>query len=167
METIQKFIDYILGKRTEVSDLEVKDAVLAKTVLDIHRKRTHKEIVQVPLYALQQVHELDRDNTQESISERAKTLEAHKERILDAGGLTQQLLNEFLPSVSAIKVVQENENSYIAYEGNGRLAAMQRVFSRSDGLFVEVEQYHFRNPTKIVRRLNRVRKLNGLIGNQE
>lgn len=28
---------------------------------------------------------------------------------------------------------------------------------------VEVEQYHFRNPSKIDRRLNRVRKLNDLL----
>lgn len=163
METIQKFIDYLFGKRSEVSDLEVKDAVLAKTVLDIHRKRTHKEIVSVPLYALQQVHELDRDNTQDAIAKRVENLTPHKEAILEAGGLTQETLNEYLPSVSAIKVVQENENSYIAYEGNGRLAAMQRVFSKADGITVEVEQYHFRNPGKMIRRLNRVRRLNGLI----
>ena len=85
------------------------------------------------------------------------------DEILAAGGLTQDTLNQYLPSVSAIKVVRENENTYIAYEGNGRLAAMQRVFEAADGITVEVEQYHFNNPSKIIRRLNRVRRLNGLI----
>jgi hypothetical protein len=163
METIRKFIDYFFGKRSEVSALEYKDAVLAKTVLDIHRLRTHKEIVSVPLYSLRQVHELDRDNTQEAIAKRAEGLAPHREAILAAGGLTQETLNEYLPSVSAIKVVQQDAETYIAYEGNGRLAAMQRVFSELDGITVEVEQYRFKNPAKIVRRLNRVRRLNGLI----
>ncbi len=163
MSTIKKFIDYIFGKRSEVNDLDLKDAVLAKTVLDIHRKRTHKEIVSVPLYALQQVHELNRDNAQEVIAKRAEALSEHRDEILAAGGLTQDTLNQYLPSVSAIKVVRENENTYIAYEGNGRLAAMQRVFEAADGITVEVEQYHFNNPSKIIRRLNRVRRLNGLI----
>ena len=122
MSTIKKFIDYIFGKRSEVNDLDLKDAVLAKTVLDIHRKRTHKEIVSVPLYALQQVHELNRDNAQEVIAKRAEALSEHRDEILAAGGLTQDTLNQYLPSVSAIKVVRENENTYIAYEGNGRLA---------------------------------------------
>ncbi len=163
MSTIKKFIDYIFGKRSEVNDLDLKDAVLAKTVIDIHRKRTHKEIVSVPLYALQQVHELNRDNAQEVIAKRAEALSEHRDEILAAGGLTQDTLNQYLPSVSAIKVVRENENTYIAYEGNGRLAAMQRVFEAADGITVEVEQYHFNNPSKIIRRLNRVRCLNGLI----
>lgn len=125
MGTTQKAIDYFLAKRSEVKELDGKDTVLAKTVMDIHRKRTHKEIVSVPLFALQQIHELDRDNTQEVIAERATILEEHKEAILSNGELMQESLNQYLPSVSAIKVVKENENGYIAYEGNGRLAAMQ------------------------------------------
>jgi hypothetical protein len=161
MHTVQKFIDYFLGKRSEVRDLDAKDAVLAKTVMDINRKRTHKEIVSVPLISLQQVHELDRDSAQEVIAERAKPLEEHREAILLAGRLTQESLNRYLPSVSAIKVVQENEESFIAYEGNGRLAAMQRVFSPEDA--IEVEQYFFDDPETIVRRMNRVRRMNGLI----
>ena len=154
MSTIKKFIDYIFGKRSEVNGLDLKEAVLAKTVIDIHRKRTHKEIVSVPLYALQQIHELNRDNAQEVIAKRAEALAEHRDEILAAGGLTQDTLNQYLPSVSAIKVVRENENTYIAYEGNGRLAAMQRVFEAADGITVEVEQYHFNNPSKIIRRLN-------------
>jgi stage III sporulation protein SpoIIIAA len=163
MSTIRKFIDYLFGKRSEVNDLDLKDAVLAKTVLDIHRKRTHKEMVSVPLYALQQVHELDRVNAQEVIAKRVLAITGHKKEILAAGGLTQDTLNQYLPSVSAIKVVRENEHRYIAYEGNGRLSAMQRVFTPADGIKIEVEQYHFNNPAKIIRRLNRVRRLNGLI----
>lgn len=162
MGTLRKFFNYFLGKRSEVSDLELKDAVLAKTVLDIHRKRTHKAIASVPLYALYQVHELDRENTQEAIAARAAVLQGNRETILAAGGLTQETLNAFLPSVSAIKVVQESPDRYIAYEGNGRLAAMQRVFTQEDGITVEVEQYFFRNTAKIIRRLNRIRSLNGL-----
>ena len=72
MLALKKIFDYFLGKRFEIGDLELKDAVLAKTVADIHRKRTHKEIVSVPLYSLRQVHELDRDNTQDAIAKRAE-----------------------------------------------------------------------------------------------
>ena len=63
MESIRKFFDYLFSKRSELSDLELKDAVLAKTVLDIHRNRSHKELVRVSLYSLKTLHELDRENT--------------------------------------------------------------------------------------------------------
>ncbi len=42
----------------------------------------------------------------------------------------------------------------IADEGNGRLAALQEVFSPADGITVEVEEYYFKNPSKILRRIN-------------
>jgi hypothetical protein len=72
-------------------------------------------------------------------------------------------LGRYLPSVSWIKVVRESEDAYLAFEGNGRLAAMQTVFTPADGLLVEAELYRFKNPRKIIRRLNRVRRLNGLL----
>ena len=90
-------------------------------------------------------------------------LEAHKDELLEAGTLSCDVLARYLPSVSWIKVVRESESSYLAFEGNGRLAAMQTVFAPEDGLLVEAEHYTFRNPKKIIRRLNRVRRLNGLL----
>ena len=65
--------------------------------------------------------------------------------------------------MSWIKTVCENDQSYLTYEGNGRLAALHEVFGREADLEVEVELYHFRRSKKIVRRLNRLRRLNGLL----
>ena len=72
-------------------------------------------------------------------------------------------LAEVLPSVSWIKTVRESDQSYLTYEGNGRLAALHQVFGPEADLKVEVELYHFRRTKKIVRRLNRLRRLNGLL----
>jgi len=81
--------------------------------------------------------------------------------ILQKKNITRGVLGEYLPSVSWIKVVKEPDDSYISYEGNGRLAALQHVFSPSDGMSVEVEEYYFKNPKKILRRMSRIRRLNG------
>ncbi|MEN8164910.1 MAG: hypothetical protein ABFS37_12330 [Acidobacteriota bacterium] len=35
-----------------------------------------------------------------------------------------------------------------------------------DVVMVEVERYHFKNPRPIVAKLNRIRKMNGLIGGE-
>jgi hypothetical protein len=37
---------------------------------------------------------------------------------------------------------------------------MQKVFSPTDGIHVEVEEYYFKNQKKLIRRMQRVRKLN-------
>lgn len=87
----------------------------------------------------------------------------HKEELIQQNNLTQGILNQYLPSVSGIKVVKESDQSYIAYEGNGRLVALQKVFEPADNLSIEVEEYYFKDYKKILRRINRVRKLNKLI----
>ncbi|MCP4899516.1 MAG: hypothetical protein GY906_21325 [bacterium] len=159
----KKFLGYLVGKRSEVESLDVKDVVMAKAILDIHRKRTHKEVVSVPLFALQQIHPLDRENAVEATQRRVEILRAHRNQILTQGSLTCEVLAQVLPSVSWIKVVKDESGNYLAFEGNGRIAAMQAVFTPEDHLLVEVEQYVFRDPRKIIRRLNRVRRLNDLL----
>ncbi len=167
VDGITRFFSYLLGKKSEASDLDVKDIMLTKAVLDIHRKRTDKRRVFVPLFSIQKVHRLDRENSMLATRQRVSTLEAHKKELLEAREMTCELLARYLPSISWMKVVEHRPGGYIAFEGNGRLAAMQKVFSPQDGMQVEVEQYHFRNTAKIIRRLNRVRKLNDLLDDEE
>ncbi|WP_428242933.1 hypothetical protein [Gynuella sp.] len=162
LETIRKFIRYLLKKRTEFKDLNKKDALLAKAVLDIHRKRTHSSFVQIPLFSIQQIHVIDRENAIAETQKRIQILQAARHELMQDKIFTRERLASYLPSVSGIKVVKQPDNQYIAYEGNGRLVALQSVFSATDQIYVEVEEYHFKNPQKILRRMNRVRRLNGL-----
>lgn len=53
-----------------------------------------------------------------------------------------------MPSVSHMKVVQDQPGKYLAFEGNGRLAAMQAVFSSADNMSLEVEEFLFRGTKK-------------------
>lgn len=159
---IKKFISYLFGKKSELSDLSAKDALLAKVILDIHRKRTHSEYVFVPLFSLKPIHAIDRENALRTTSKRAEKLQMFKEELLAKHQITREVLAQYLPSISSIKVVQESSKSFIAYEGNGRLVALQKVFEPVDDIMIEVEEYYFRNPKKILRRMNRVQRLNGL-----
>jgi hypothetical protein len=158
----RKLFRYLLGKKSELEDLDLKDVVMAKAILDIHRKRTGKEIVSVPLFDLRQIHRLDRENAIAATRQRIEALEADKLELLDAGSLTCATLARVLPSVSWIKAVRKGPRELLAFEGNGRIAAMQTVFTPDDGVTVEIEEYRFTNPAKIIRRLDRVRRMNGL-----
>ena len=159
----RRFFSYLLGKRSEVTDLDFKDVVLGKVVLDIHRKRSHKELVTVPLFALRPIHRLDRENALAATRRRIEMLREHRAELAEIRVMSCEVLARHLPSVSWIKVVERDPDCFLAFEGNGRLAALQVVFEPSDGIEVEVEQYHFRNPRKILRRLDRVRRLNHLL----
>lgn len=114
MASLKDFVDYLFGKRSEVKDMSAKDAMLAKVILDIHRKRERTELIRVPLFSLKQIHRLDRDNAMESLNNRIASLQNDRQAIKDIRSSSCEELNRFLPSVSAIKVVQESEDSYIA-----------------------------------------------------
>ena len=162
-EKIVALVQYAFGKRDELAEMGPSDIVMAKTILDIHRKRTHSDMTMAPLYSLHPIHPLDRDGVIETTNARVDALREHKVEILDAGGMDGDLLQRVLPSVSAIKAVRTPDESFLVYEGNGRLGALKEVFTPEDSIEIEIEEYHFRNPAKIVRRLNRVRRLNGLL----
>ena len=164
-DEIRDFLRYLYGKRSEVWHLSETDVVMAKTILDIHRLSTGSDQRNVPLYALQPLHKLDRDNVMATIAQRAELLQARKSELLAAGVLDKALLKDVLASASGIKVVERIEQPlFIAFEGNGRLEAMRRVFSEGEGMLVEVEQYRFDDGdvAAILRRLDRVRRMNGL-----
>jgi hypothetical protein len=59
--------------------------------------------------------------------------------------------------------VENTPGEYLSFEGNGRIAALQMVFDPGEALEVEVELYRFKNKVSVLRRLNRVRRMNGLL----
>lgn len=159
---ISNLFSYLWGKKTELSDMDERDALLAKVVMDIHRKRSHSSFVLVPLMDLYPIHPINRQNAIEATQKRVLALESFQGELRNTRVLNRQKLNEYLPSVSAIKVVMTERDFYVAFEGNGRLAALQEVITTNDQLELEVELYHFDDPTKIVRRIKRLRKMHKL-----
>ena len=159
--TISKWWHYLLGKRGELAHMDHKDAYMAKVVMDIHRKRTGKTLVRVPLAQLEPIHRIDRDSALRSTHERAKALRTHRDALLATKLLDSEALQTIIPSVSQIKVVRDGDR-WLAFEGNGRLYAMREVFAPEDGMQVEVEEYVFADARSIRRRLQRVRRLNRL-----
>jgi hypothetical protein len=58
---IRKFYNYLLGKTSELGDLNVKDVLLAKEILDIHRKRNHTGFHTAAFSSLKPIHAIDRE----------------------------------------------------------------------------------------------------------
>lgn len=159
---VSGLFSYLWGKKTELSDMDERDALLAKVVMDIHRKRNHSSFVFVPLMDLYPIHPINRDNAIAATKKRVLALEPFQDELRKTRVLNREKLNEYLPSVTAIKVVKTGTDFYVAFEGNGRLAALQKVFFPTDQLELEVELYDFDDSTKIVRRINRLRKMHKL-----
>lgn len=142
--------------------MDEKDVLLAKVVMDIHRKRSHTTFENAPLFQLHPIHPIDREGSLASMEKRSQILVEHRDELLVKRILTGDILKRYIPSVSAIKAVKTGDDSYVTFEGNGRLASMQKVFVPEDNLEVEIELYHFSNIKKMIRRVERVRSLHNL-----
>lgn len=161
MSRLRQWWAYLMSKRSEVAALDYKDAYMGKVVMDIHRLRGDKTQTMAPLRALHPIHRIDRESALQATRARARALSERREQLLARGCLDLAALNEIIPSVSQIKVVRDGER-WLAFEGNGRLYAMRETFGEDCALLVEVEEYRFARPHKILRRLRRVRRLNAL-----
>lgn len=162
VEQCKKFIRYLWGKKDELGDMDERDALLAKVVLDIHRSRTHSDFAMVPLFALLPIHPINRENAMATTRARMTILTDRRDELMEIKHLSRDILNRYIPSVSGFKTVQVSENSDVAFEGNGRLYALQTVFKPEDGIMIEVERYHFADSSTICRRIERVRRSHGL-----
>lgn len=160
---LHKLGHYLWGKRSELKEMSEADILLAKVVLDIHRKRSSSAFTTVPLSDLCQIHPINRENSLQATAKRAALLDKHKDELLARTTLSREILQDYLPSVSAIKVVRDDNGKFIAFEGNGRLVALHQVFSATDNMAIEVEEYLFKDHAKIINRMNRIRHLHNLI----
>ena len=78
IRNLRKLGAYLLGKTDELQDLDLKDVLMAKVILDIHRKRLRKEFVFRPLGHLNPIHALDRPNAIRATAARVEALEPHR-----------------------------------------------------------------------------------------
>ena len=161
---LKKLWNYIFSKRKELKDLDKKDIFLAKFMIDVGRNTKKSEFQMLPLEEIEKIHIIDRENALIKLNERITVLDKHKNEIIEKKRIDREFLKEFLPSISWIKVFKTRDNKYIAFEGNGRLEAFKRIFDENRGIIVEVEVYTFRSYNKMLRRANRVRRYNGIIG---
>jgi len=72
-------------------------------------------------------------------------------------------LNEYLPSISWIKVISNGKRGFYTFEWNGRLAALQEVFAKKDKIKIEVELYEVTKHKKILKYLEKLQKMNWII----
>ena len=153
------WIHYLWETIPELRNLGNKDFQLSKLVARIHRTRKEVVIIQVAISQIQPIHKIDRDTALLRLNERIDALKTSRAAWLKQPFISNDLMHEVIPSVSAIKVIEIDNGQYVAFEGNGRLYALKKVFDQLD---IEVDLYVLEKDSKISRRVVRILKLNQL-----
>jgi hypothetical protein len=163
-DKILNFLRYLLGKSSDLRDLDRNDVLLGKVVLDIHRKKREANMAFVPIDQILPIHPIDREEAIETMQKRADAVGQHRKEIEAEGEISREFLHQFLPSVYDIKVVDLGDGQFVSFEGNGRLAALKEGLGPDANLPVEVECYRFDDKAlrKLRRRIDKVRRGNGL-----
>ncbi len=153
------WIHYLWEKIPELRKLGSKDFELSKLIARIHRTRSEVVNIQVAISQIHPIHKVDRDTALLRLNERIDALNPCRVAWLKQPFISNELMHEVIPSVSAIKVIEIVNGQYVAFEGNGRLYALKKVFDQLD---IEVDLYVLEKDSKISRRVARILRLNQL-----
>ncbi len=93
----------------------------------------------------------------EKVRDRAKSLMPVRDRLLREGAISNEMLIEFMPSVSPIQVIPF-EGKYLAFEGNGRLASLQEVFKGKE-MMLDVEEFKISDNSQILEDIKKLQEI--------
>jgi hypothetical protein len=155
---LKRFWSWLYGKHTEVSEMQPRDAFMAKIILETTQKTDEPHMSYVSLFDINQIHPItNRKSARMETIKRAKKVDENKWELLQSGTISNDTLKELMPSVTPIRVVPTNDGSYFSFEGNGRLAALKSVFDQSDDMSVEVEIFKPKNQEEILADIHKLR----------
>lgn len=104
----------------------------------------------MPLFCIALFHPINRETAFKKTEERTRAIASCKQELLRQGVITMDFLKEITPSAHLVKVVRAGGDACIVFEGNGRIAAFQKVFTPQDNMKIEVELYELNDPDILV-----------------
>lgn len=138
-------IDKILDKVETISHLDAAFPIQQYYNSVIKKTAKEKRIIRVPVKDLYNIIKMDNVKRAEN-EERATRIQAAKEDIAKAGGLTREIQTKLFTEGDPMSVVKDKNGKYIAFDGNGRLQSLEMVYGKDSDVEVEVEYYE--NPSE-------------------
>jgi len=161
-------LEWGVQKLPELSEIDVSDLIMAKTVADIRALSSSVEHTFVDHRRLLAIHPINRETANQKCDQRAAAARDALPLLRENGmRLSEELIgaHEALSafrSVTGFQVVSMGGGKgYVTFEGNGRREALRRAFGDDEGVQIEVRLFRFDDPTTretIIRRVQRVRR---------
>lgn len=148
--------NWLFNKVPEITSLSQSDALLAKIVLKIKQEAQNREFRKVDLNSVKLIHPIKRESAIEKLNERIDSVNKNKEKISANKFITNKALIEIMPSVSPVQVIPY-KGDFLAFEGNGRVLALQKVFK--ENILIEVEVFSIPENSTIYSDLETLKKL--------
>ena len=131
---------------------------MAQIVMEIMSGSKSNGFAYVPLDALSPLHPVDnREDTIAATEKRAEAVFKQRDAILQKKTLSKEEIAQLMPSVTYIRAVPSN-GGYTVFEGNGRLAALQKALTGED-IQVEIDIYHPRRHSVILKKIKKLAKM--------
>ncbi|MBT3230221.1 hypothetical protein HN358_00345 [Candidatus Uhrbacteria bacterium] len=160
---IKQIWNWLFSKRSEFLQLGYKDAFMAQIVMEILQNNIKHDFEYCKLYKLDPIHPVDnRENAMQATKDRAEKLKPHKSLLLKKRKLSKEDLAKYLPSATYMRAVPMQDNRYVTFEGNGRIAALKQVFSTEDKIEIELEIFQPKHKRRIQKKINKLRAMHGL-----
>lgn len=157
---IKRLWNWFYEKRSEVAQMDHKDAFMGKIVFEILQTSTKNEFIFIPLHSLIAIHPVDnRENTIKATKKRAKKVAQYKKELLKTKKISKEKIAEILPSATYIRAIPAPHGNYYSIEGNGRIAAFLQNFDKQDNIKLEIDVYYPKNLEKSQTDIQKLRKM--------
>jgi len=160
---IKKVWNWLFAKRSELFQMNHKDALMAHIVVDIMQNSKKHGFKYCKLHSLDPIHPVDnRKNTIRATQERVNKLKPYRNKLLKRRKLSKEDLSKYLPSATYARAIPTSEGRHFTFEGNGRIAALKQIFTPQDNIEIELDVYYPRHGRKVRRNIKKLRAMHGM-----
>ncbi len=163
ISTIKRIWNWLYAKRSEVAQMNYRDAFMAHVVFEILQPGTPHAFEFVPLDKLLRIHPVDnRENTRDATARRIKQVEEHADSLRKKKRLSKDDIAQVLPSATYMRAVPGDGGVFYAFEGNGRVAALKASLHTSDRIEVEIDVFRPKKFTRTIKKIEKLRRMHGM-----
>jgi hypothetical protein len=154
---------YAWEKILELPRCGRKRLYLIASGLDIYRTRVARLVRPIAFGQLRPVHIVtDQPGTRAKMHARAQRLREFTRSLPLRHAVTSVDIDRLMPSVTPFRAVEDEDASFILFEGVGRYNAIRDVMGADAALNISVQVFRTKDPARTLRLVHAVQRANGL-----
>jgi len=154
---------YAWEKILELPHRQEDRLLLIASGVDIYRTQIARELRPISFRHLRPIHIVtDQAGASAKMQARAQTLRTFARSVPSGHTVTSADIDRLMPSVTPFRAVEDEDGTFILFEGVGRYHAIREALGEDAVLDIWVEVFRTKDPARTLRLVHDVQRANGL-----
>jgi hypothetical protein len=154
---------YAWEKLLELPHRQKDRFYLIASGVDIYRTQIARELRPISVRHLRPIHIVtDQPGANAKMQARAQKLREFTRSVPSGQKVTTAEIDRLMPSVASFRAVEDEDGTFILFEGVGRYHAIREALGEDTALDISVEVFRTKDPARTLRLVYDVQRANGL-----